>query len=143
MYSALYHFKYSDVRGVLYVFFLWVYRSCILPSSYHRKAAWVSSEFASKGEERMNVINILMSAGTGLLFISSIPQIRTAWRNKDTLKDYSFWGSLLILVAQICFNTAFFLMNNYVSIAFNLTTLFFWAFVSYYSFRGLSGKVKK
>ena len=90
----------------------------------------------------MNVINILMSAGTGLLFVSSIPQIRTAWKNKDTLKDYSFFGSLLILIAQICFNTAFFLMDNYVSIAFNLTTLFFWAFVTYYAYRSSVTKVK-
>jgi len=84
-----------------------------------------------------------MSIGTGLLFISSIPQIKTAWKNKETLKDYSFIGSLLIFLAQICFNSAFFLMENYTSIAFNLTTMFFWAFVTYYAYQSSVTKVNK
>ena len=85
----------------------------------------------------MNWINTLMSLGTGMLFIASIPQIKTAWKNRETLKDYSFSGSLLIFLANICFNTAFFLMRNYTSILFNITTAVFWGLVTYYSYNSL------
>ena len=91
----------------------------------------------------INWVNTLMSMGTGILFLSSIPMIRRVWQNKDNLKDYDFRGSFSIFIANICFNTAFFLMKNYTSILLNITTLFFWGFVSVYSYNSSKQTVRE
>jgi len=78
------------------------------------------------------MINTLMSIGTFLSLLSTLPQFRAAWTNRHDLKGYSLLGSSALAIAMICFGTAFIFMGNWFSALCNIPVVGFWIFVSYH-----------
>lgn len=78
------------------------------------------------------MIDALMSIGTFLSLLSTLPQFRAAWTNRKDLKGYSLLGSSALAIAMICFGTAFIFMGNWFSALCNVPVAGFWIFISYH-----------
>jgi heme A synthase len=78
---------------------------------------------AINSEDIFTIANIIFTIGTARLFLQVI-------RNRDTLKDFDFTGSVLTMVAILVMIVGFFNIRMYVSLLFIIPTMAFWAFVS-------------
>jgi hypothetical protein len=74
-------------------------------------------------EDIFTVANIMFTIGTVRLFLQVI-------KNRSTLKDFDFTGSVLTMIAILVMIVGFFNMKMYISLLFIIPTMAFWAFVS-------------
>jgi len=80
-------------------------------------------------------VNTLFTIGNILLLFASFPLLYTVWHNRETLKGFNPYGTTLTFVALLVFNWAYFVMDNWWSIAVSATTVAFWGLATVYSWR--------
>ncbi len=78
---------------------------------------------AINSEDIFTLANIIFTIGTVRLFLQVI-------KNRNTLKDFDFTGSVLTMIAILVMIVEFFSLRMYVSLLFILPIMAFWAFVS-------------
>lgn len=77
----------------------------------------------------MNIANMLFLTGTIRLALKVI-------KNKSTLKDFDFSGSLLTFGGSVVMAIALFQMGVLMAFLMALPTIMFWGLAAYYSFQG-------
>ena len=76
------------------------------------------------------MIDLLMNIGTIAIVVATLPGIRAAYKNRDSLKGYSVYQAMLMIIAASSFLIAFWLMGNMVSMLAQLPPLAFWSYVA-------------
>ena len=72
--------------------------------------------------------NIIVTIGTTLQIISAI-------KDRNVLRGYSFWGSLLTLLALIVFFFGYFKIEDYISPFISLFTIVYWLLATIFSLK--------
>ena len=80
-------------------------------------------------------INTLFTLGNLLLLFASFPLLYTIWHDREVLGGFNPSGATLTFVALLVFNYAYFLMDNWWSIAVSATTVVFWGLATVFSWR--------
>lgn len=70
--------------------------------------------------------NILFTIGTVRLFIQ-------VFKNRDSLKDFDFFGSVITSNALAAMMIGYYYLEMFNSILFAIPTLSFWVFISIYT----------
>jgi len=78
-------------------------------------------------------VTILSNIAMALLAIGTIPSIYTAIKHRNRLKGFSFWGALILVIAQMLFLFFFFLIGDYVTSATSTIPTSYWWFVVFYT----------
>lgn len=74
----------------------------------------------------MNIANLLFCMGTILL-------VCKVYKNKNSLKDFDFEGSLLTFLGSLSMFIVLWIMNVNIALILSIPTIIFWGLVSWYS----------
>ena len=85
----------------------------------------------------MNAVDAVLNFANIVNLLAVLLLIRAVAKDRNVLKGFSLSGSLLTFVAMLGFETAFFLMGNYVSFALGFAVIAFWLLVIIFSLRNL------
>ena len=81
----------------------------------------------------METIEIIFGIANMLFLIASYPMIKKALENRDSLKGFSFTGSLLTVLGMIAMICGFLYLQTYTSILLAIPTLVYWIIVTWYN----------
>ena len=81
----------------------------------------------------MTTTDILFSLGNLLFLIASYPMIKTAIVNRNSLKGFSFIGSLFTFLGMGIMITAFVIMNSWLAALLAIPTIAYWGIVTWYN----------
>ncbi len=85
----------------------------------------------------MNGINMALNVGNFVNIIAILLMMRAIIKDRNILKGFSVSGTLLTIVAILSFQTAIYLMGNYLSFGLGLVGLAFWLMAFVFSLRNL------
>jgi hypothetical protein len=88
----------------------------------------------------MNVVDIALNFANFVNLFAVLLLMRAVVKDRNVLKGFSVSGSFLAFLAMLGFETAFLLMDNYLSFLLGFIVLAFWLMVFVFSLRKLLGK---
>ena len=91
----------------------------------------------------MNAVDTVLIFSNIVNLFAVLLLIRAVAKDRNVLKGFSLSGSLLTFVAMLGFETAFFLMGNYISFALGFAVIVFWLLVFVFSLRKLIKERKR
>jgi hypothetical protein len=84
--------------------------------------------------------NLLLIIGNVFLLISSMPMIYTVWRNRNRLRGFDRFGSILNLGALLAFNAYYWVIGTVIPAVLAFPAVAFWGIVVVYTLRrGVDG----
>ena len=83
----------------------------------------------------MDPVDIFLDAANAIQFVAVILLTRAIIRDRKVVKGLSVSGSFTNLIAISCFEVAFVLLNNYISVALGIVGLTFWLVAFLFTFR--------
>ena len=88
----------------------------------------------------MNAVDTALNFANVVNLFAVLLLMRAVVKDRNILKGFSVSGSFLAFVAMLCFEIAFFLMDNFLSFVLGFIVLAFWLMVFVFSLRKLLGK---
>jgi len=85
----------------------------------------------------------LFSLANFLYLIGTILLTRRLINNRDALKDFDFYGSLINMSGMLVAAAALITMESYMAMIISIPTLIFWTMASMYSFKNRKMKNEK
>jgi hypothetical protein len=83
----------------------------------------------------MSLAENFMNAGTIILCLASLPQLKSIWANRQDLKGYSHMGCFFLFLGLSLITISFIILGMWVSVAAQIIPLCMWAMATYYSKR--------
>jgi uncharacterized membrane protein len=74
----------------------------------------------------MDYVSIVLDFANIVNLIAVLLLMRAIIRDRNVLKGFSIGGTFLTFVAISCFETAYFLMGNLISVGLGLVSIAFW-----------------
>ena len=87
------------------------------------------------------MISTIFAIGNLLLLLAAFPLIYRVWRNRDVLKDYDPYGSIMTFVGLLVFEFCYPFMGYWGSFFLAMPTVFFWGLAASFSTRSAYRKV--
>ncbi len=82
----------------------------------------------------------LFSLANFLYLIGTVLLTRRLISNRDALKDFDFYGSLINMSGMLVAASALITMESYMAMIISIPTLIFWTMASMYSFKNRNMK---
>jgi uncharacterized protein with PQ loop repeat len=81
----------------------------------------------------MSLAENFMNAGTIVLMLASLPQLKSIWENRNELRGYSPTATLFLFSGLSLITISFIMLRMWVSVAAQVIPLCMWAMATYYS----------
>lgn len=81
----------------------------------------------------MTTIDILFGIANVLFLLASYPMIKEAIKNRNSLRGFSFSGSLLTFLGMFVTILTFIYLKTYTTVLLATPTLIYWGLVTWYN----------